>query len=953
MPQRTPCRLHILLLLVVALATGIGMPARTDADAPATLHTTPWLATSADSTVDDIHELIRQRDILPWRPHISYPLPGATTDTPVWYRITLNASKPLDAFLITHFSHIDTLDVYLLHDGELVQSWLLGTRYVFSQRPLPTPDWHIPLHLDGSGDYELVLKIKNPRAIPIALFEIITLDTFLVRDAGMTPWHFVILGVLAMMAIYNLAVWMLTRDANFALYVVMASFGLVTLIADFGYGYKWLWPQWSAWNRVSGETMEFLFFLSAGAFAIRFMNLAQDARVAYAWLRALLLIVAIVISVFLMLSAGAHREFAYLLLDWGYASILLLMTSLWIIAGNQWLRRGDINARNYFLAWGVLNIGVSYWVLSYFHLVEVSKMAIEIAMMAHALQTVLLSFALAARINALRERERLIAAENKAKTAFLAKMSHEIRTPLNGMLGMSELLERHIADNTGRYYNSVIQTSGKALVDIISDVLDYSRLQANITQLRPRDIDLAALVGDVLQLFTLQAEDKEIDLFASIDDDVPSRIEADSSRLRQVLIHLLSNAMKFTEYGEVNVHVSRDNTRLQWLKFSIHDSGSGIDAAMQPLLFRSFTQLADDHDARQGGTGIGLALCRELATLMGGTTGVESQRGQGSTFWFTILLREEKPNPMRAKPLGIAGRNVLFAINNPNYAQLCAHAARRFGLAAECTYSGNDAFEHLRHAASRNQHYDVLCVDWKLADCDCLSLLKKIQHGELTTRPRILMLSSARDLPHYQDLRFRFGITQVICKPSLVNELMVPIRQLIGSGSRHVAVAEVSTSEPGRRLHCLVAEDNRVNQVVIRNFLDRMGHSYELVENGFGAIDAVIQANKAERGFDVVLMDCEMPECDGLEATVQIRALEVRQTLQRQTIVALTAHADQESLKRCLKAGMDGYLTKPVSIDTLQQALQQYCGDAARKSVSGTIKSDSPAAATPASDTAA
>jgi len=181
---------------------------------------------------------------------------------------------------------------------------------------------------------------------------------------------------------------------------------------------------------------------------------------------------------------------------------------------------------------------------------------------------------------------------------------------------------------------------------------------------------------------------------------------------------------------------------------------------------------------------------------------------------------------------------------------------------------------------------------------------------------------------------------------------MVPIRQLIGSGSRHVAVAEASTSEPGRRLHCLVAEDNRVNQVVIRNFLDRMGHTYELVENGFGAIDAVIQAHKAERGFDVVLMDCEMPECDGLEATVQIRALEVRQTLQRQTIVALTAHADQESLKRCLKAGMDGYLTKPVSIDTLQQALQQYCGDAASKPVSSVPASTATNSA-PASDTAA
>lgn len=933
MPQRTPCRLHILLLSVM-LAAGLCSASHGAAQAtrtsPAALQATGWLAISADSTVSDIRDLIRQRDVLPWRSHNSYPLPGSKTDTPVWFRTTLSASEPLQALLITHFSHIDRLDVFLLRQNELLKQWQLGTRLPFAQRPLPTPDWHVPLPLDVSGEYELILKIKNPRAVPVALFEIITLDTYLVRDAGMTPWHFAMLGVLSMMALYNLAVWVLTRDSNFALYVVMASFGLVTLIADFGYGYKWLWSQWSAWNRVSGETMEFLFFLSAGAFGIHFMSLGQNARIAFAWLRALMLIIAIVICVFLTLSASAHREFAYLLLDWGYVAILLLMTSLWIIAGKQWLKRGDINARNYFLAWGVLNIGVSYWVLAYFHLVAVSKLAIEIAMMAHALQTVLLSFALAARINAVRERERLISAENKAKTAFLAKMSHEIRTPLNGMLGMSELLERHIADNTGRYYNNVIQTSGRALVDIISDVLDYSRLQANITQLNPRDVDLASLVGDVLQLFTLQAEDKEIDLFASIDDDVPARIEADSSRLRQILIHLLSNAMKFTERGEVNLHVSRDTERLQWLRFSIHDSGSGIDAAMQPLLFRSFTQLADDHNARQGGTGIGLALCRELATLMGGTTGVESQRGQGSTFWFTILLREEKSNPMRTKPTGIAGRSVLFATSNPNFARLCMHSARRFGLAAESTYSGNDAFEHLRHASGRGQHYDVLCVDWKLADCDCLSLLKKIQHGELATKPRILMLSSTRDLPHYQDLRFRFGITQVICKPSLVNELMVPIRQLIGSGSRHAVATETVTSESIRGLHCLVAEDNRVNQVVIRNFLDRLGHSYQLVENGFGAIDAVIQAHKAGNGFDIVLMDCEMPECDGLEATIQIRALEARQSDQRQMIIALTAHADQESLKRCLKAGMDGYLTKPVSIDTLQQALQQYCGTAAK-----------------------
>jgi len=924
MSQRILSRPHILLLFVM-LAMSCGAASQGDDATP--LRTADWLATSADSSVSDIHDLIRQQDILPWRPRNSYPLPGTRTDTPVWYRINLNAAHPLDAFLITHFSHINTLDVFLLHDNDVVQRWALGTHLPFAQRPLPSPDWHVPLHLAGDGNYELVLKIQNPRAVPVELFEIITLDTYLIRDAGMTPWHFAILGVLAMMAFYNLVMWWLTRDANFALYVVMASLGLITLIADFGYGYKWLWPQYSAWNGISGETTEFLFFLSAGAFAIRFMNLAQDARIAYAWLRSLMLVIAIVLCMFLALASSAHRDFAYLLLDWGYLSILLLMTSVWIIAGNQWLRHGDINARNYFLAWSILNLGISYWVLSYFHLVAVTKLAIEMAMMAHALETVLLSLALAARINALRERERLNAAENRAKTAFLAKMSHEIRTPLNGMLGMSELLERHIADNTGRYYNNVIQQSGKALVDIISDVLDYSRLQANTTQLRPRDVDLAALIGDVLQLFTLQAEDKEIDLFASIDDDVPTRIEADSSRLRQVLIHLLSNAMKFTEHGEVHVRVMRDSERLQWLRFSIHDSGSGIDAAMQPLLFRSFTQLADDHDARQGGTGIGLALCRELATLMGGTTGVDSQRGQGSTFWFTILLREEKSNPMRARPTSLAGRSVLFAINNTHYAQLCVHSARRFGLIADCTYSGNDAFEHLRHAASRNQHYDVLCVDWKLVDCDSLSLLKKIQHADFATRPRILMLSSARDLPHYQDLRFRFGITQVICKPSLVNELMVPIRQLIGSGSRPSTTAETGIGESSRRLHCLVAEDNRVNQVVIRNFLDRLGHSYQLVENGFGAIDAVIQANKIEQIFDVVLMDCEMPECDGLEATVQIRALESRQSSLRQTIVALTAHADQESLHRCIKAGMDGYLTKPLSLETLQQALQQYCSE--------------------------
>jgi len=283
MSQRVSRRLHIMLLSVML---AIGFCAASQGD-EATLRTAEWFATSADSGVGDIHELIRQQDILPWRPRNSYPLPGTRVDTPVWYRINLSTAHALDAFLITHFSHINTLDVFLLHDNDVVQRWTLGSHLPFAQRPLPTPDWQVPLHLAEEGSYELVLKIQNPRPIPIALFEIVTLDSYLIRDDGMTPWHFAVFGVLSMLALYNLVVWWLTRDANFALYVVMAGCGLITLIADFGYGYKWLWPQHSVWNGVSGETMEFLFFLSAGAFAIRFMNLARDAHIAYAWLRSL------------------------------------------------------------------------------------------------------------------------------------------------------------------------------------------------------------------------------------------------------------------------------------------------------------------------------------------------------------------------------------------------------------------------------------------------------------------------------------------------------------------------------------------------------------------------------------------------------------------------------------------------------------------------------------------